>query len=57
MLLHGDLPEEKLAAIEAGVRALGFADVVRNPIGIAVITNTGPQAFAVMYYGAQRPVD
>lgn len=57
VLLHGDLPEEKLAAIENGIRALGFAGVARNPIGIAVITNTGPQAFAVMYYGAQRPVD
>lgn len=57
VLLHGDLPEEKLAEIEKGIRALGFADVTRNPIGISVITNTGPMAFAVMYYGEQRPVD
>lgn len=57
VLLHGDLPEKKIAEIEKEIRSLGFADVTRNPIGISVITNTGPEAFAIMYYGEQRPVE
>ena len=36
------------------VLALGFAAVERYPIGVSVITNTGPKAFALIYYGAPR---
>ncbi len=53
-LLYGDVPEERLDALEAGLRDLGFAGVERWPIGVSVITNTGPQALAVMYDGTPR---
>ena len=33
---------------------IGFKDVLRSPIGPSVLTNTGPQALAVGYYGAPR---
>lgn len=58
ILLHGLMPEEKLREIEDRLTGeLGFAAVRRAAIGVSVITNTGPQAFAVAYYGAQRPLD
>lgn len=58
VLLYGKIAPEKLDAIERALcEELHFSDVVRTPIGISVTTNTGPQAFAVAYFGAQRPVD
>ena len=58
ILLYGQIGSDKLDDIERRLRdELGFADVRRYPIGVSVITNTGPQAFAIAYYGAQRPVD
>ena len=58
VLLYGKVPADTLDEIEQ--RLLGelhFAAVRRVPIGISVITNTGPQAFAVAYHGQQRPAD
>lgn len=58
LLLHGMIEEDKLREIEDKlVQELHFAAVRRAPIGVSVITNTGPQAFAVGYYGQQRPVE
>lgn len=53
-LLYGDVAPEKLAELERLLLEAGFAAVERWPIGVSVITNTGPQALAVMYYGAPR---
>ena len=33
---------------------IGFKQVCRSPIGPSVITNTGPQALAVAFYGQAR---
>ena len=44
----------KIAELENQLYALGFRKVTRWPIGVSVITNTGPEALAVMYYGAPR---
>ena len=33
---------------------IGFKDVVRCAIGPSVLSNTGPFAIAVAYYGAPR---
>lgn len=58
VLLYGKIAPEKLDEVEQKLlNEIGFGGVVRRPIGISVITNTGPQAFAVAYYGEQRPVD
>lgn len=49
-LLYGDVPEERIAALEQALLAdCGFARVKRSPIGGAVLTNTGPYALAVSY--------
>ncbi len=56
-LLHGSLPEKTLAEAEQAVLALGFREVRRSPIGVAVTTNIGTQVIAVLYYGAQRPAE
>ncbi|MCI9483301.1 MAG: DegV family protein [Clostridiaceae bacterium] len=53
-LLHGAVPEDKLSELERGLYGLGFRKVERWPIGVSVITNTGPEALAVMYYGEPR---
>ena len=53
-LLHGAVPEAKIAELENQLYALGFRKVTRWPIGVSVITNTGPEALAAMYYGAPR---
>lgn len=53
-LLYGDVPEKRIEELEKQLLALGFAAVERWPIGPSVISNTGPQALAVMYYGAPR---
>lgn len=53
-LLYGDIEESKIAELEKQLLALGFAAVERYPIGVSVITNTGPKAFALIYYGAPR---
>ena len=51
-LLYGDVDESKIAELERLLlEKAGFAAVERWPIGISVITNTGPKALAVMYYG------
>ena len=55
ILLYGDVPEERLAEVEKRMREeIGFKDVVRCAIGPSVLTNTGPLAIAVAYYGAPR---
>ena len=53
-LLYGDVEEEKLDELEKSLYEAGFHAVERWPIGVSVITNTGPKAIAVMYYGAPR---
>lgn len=53
-LLHGAVAEEKIAELERRLYELGFRKVERWPIGVSVITNTGPEALAVMYYGEPR---
>lgn len=53
-LLYGAVPEAKIAELEKQLLALGFCQVTRWPIGVSVITNTGPEALAVMYYGKPR---
>lgn len=53
-LLYGDVAEEKIIELEQALLDAGFSAVERWPIGVSVITNTGPQALAVMYYGAPR---
>ncbi len=58
VLLYGKIAPKKLDEIEENLREkIGFEAVERRPIGISVITNTGPQAFAVAYYGEQRALD
>lgn len=58
ILLYGKIAPEKLNEVEQALRdQIGFAAVERHPIGISVITNTGPQAFAVAYHGEQRPTE
>ncbi len=55
VVLYGKIAPEKLDEIERVLREqIGFPAVERHPIGISVITNTGPQAFAVAYHGEQR---
>ena len=55
ILLYGDVPAERLDEIEKRMREeIGFKDVVRCAIGPSVLTNTGPLAIAVAYYGAPR---
>lgn len=54
-LLYGDVEEDKIVELERLLQSkAGFAAVERWPIGVSVITNTGPRALAVMYYGAPR---
>lgn len=53
-LLYGAVPEDRIAELEKQLYAIGFRGVARWPIGVSVITNTGPEALAVMYYGAPR---
>lgn len=54
-LLYGDVSEERLEELERLLRSeCGFAEVERSPIGASVLTNTGPQALAIAYYGAPR---
>lgn len=54
-LLYGDVSVEYLQELERLLLSdCGFAAVERCPIGVSVITNTGPQALAVSYYGTPR---
>ncbi len=53
-LLYGAVAEERIRELEGQLYALGFRQVTRWPIGVSVITNTGPEALAVMYYGEPR---
>lgn len=53
-LLYGDVSIDKIEELERRLLEVGFSAVERWPIGVSVITNTGPQALAVMYYGASR---
>ena len=58
VLLYGKIAPEKIDEIEKGLlEKIGFEAVERRPIGISVITNTGPQAFAVAYHGEQRAIE
>jgi DegV family protein with EDD domain len=55
ILLYGDVPAARIEELEKRLLTeIGFRGVVRCPIGASVITNTGPQALAVAYYGAPR---
>ena len=55
LLLYGDVPAARIDEMEKRLRTeIGFKDVERSPIGPSVITNTGPQALAVAYYGQPR---
>ena len=55
LLLYGDVPAERIDELEKRLRTeIGFQNVARSPIGHSVITNTGPQALAVAYYGQPR---
>ena len=55
ILLYGDVPAERVDELEKRLfTELGFMGVVRSPIGVSVITNTGPQALAVAFYGQPR---
>lgn len=55
ILLYGDVPAERIDELEKRLfTELGFMGVQRRPIGVAVITNTGPQALAVAFYGQSR---
>lgn len=57
-LLYGDVQEQQIEQLETLLRSeCGFAEVERYPIGASVITNTGPQALAVYYYGLPREED
>lgn len=53
-LLYGAVSKEKITELEKQLYAIGFRSVTRWPIGVSVITNTGPEALAVMYYGEPR---
>ena len=58
VLLYGKIAPEKIDEMEKGLlEKIGFEAVERRPIGISVITNTGPQAFAVAYHGEQRALE
>ena len=55
LLLCGDVRAARIDELEKRLRTeIGFKDVLRSPIGPSVLTNTGPQALAVGYYGAPR---
>ena len=55
LLLYSDVPAARIDELEKRLRTeIGFRDVLRSPIGPSVITNTGPQALAVAYYGQPR---
>lgn len=55
LLLYGDVPAARIDELEKRLRTeIGFKGVLRCPIGPSVITNTGPQALAVAFYGASR---
>ena len=55
ILLYGDIPAERLDEMEKRLRTeIGFRDVERVAIGPSVLTNTGPLAMAVAYYGPPR---
>ena len=55
LLLYGDVPAERIDELEKRLLTeIGFKQVCRSPIGPSVITNTGPQALAVAFYGQAR---
>lgn len=55
ILLYGDVPAERIDELEKRLKTeIGFKAVTRCPIGPSVITNTGPQALAAVYYGQPR---
>ena len=55
LLLYGDVPAARIDELEKRLRTeIGFRNVLRSPIGPSVITNTGPQALAVAFYGQAR---
>ena len=55
LLLYGDVPSARIDELEKRLRTeIGFRSVLRSPIGPSVITNTGPQALAVAFYGQAR---
>lgn len=55
LLLHGDVTPARIAELERRLMTeMGFMGVIRCPIGASVITNTGPLALAVAFYGRAR---
>ncbi|MGO5028067.1 DegV family protein [Candidatus Agathobaculum pullicola] len=55
LLLYGDIPAARIDEMEKRLRTeIGFMNVRRSPIGPSVLTNTGPQAIAVAFYGQPR---
>lgn len=55
LLLHGKVSKERIEELAKKLKEeLGFADVLILPIGVSVITNTGPEAIAVGYYGKRE---
>ncbi len=55
LLITGDVPAEQVNLTEEKlISECRFAAVKRTLIGPSVLTNTGPNAFAVAFYGAPR---
>ncbi|MDO5141890.1 MAG: DegV family protein [Eubacteriales bacterium] len=55
IVLYGDVPAARIDELDERLRTeIGFRTVERCPIGPSVITNTGPQALAVAFYGKPR---
>ena len=55
LLLYGDVPAARIDELEKRLRTeIGFNNVLRSPIGPSVLTNTGPQALAIAFYGQPR---
>ena len=54
-LLYGDVADSKAAELEqALLQEIGFVAVQRGWLGPSVLTNTGPYAIAVAFFGALR---
>lgn len=54
-LLYGDIADSKAAELErALLQEVGFAAVQRGWLGPSILTNTGPYAVAIAFYGALR---
>ncbi len=55
LLITGDVPPERIDETEELlIKECGFASVKRTLIGPSVLTNSGPNAVAVAFYGAPK---